>query len=127
MDDQHEEIIREVAEQFAPILENSPDGVYLWLDEDHMVCNERFAQMFGATAAEWNARPPYFEDIIVEDDMSMYAWNFQNRVARLLVPAAFRFRGKRKDGTTFDAETDMIPVTLKGHVLAYHFVRRVDG
>jgi len=28
-----EEVIRELAEQFRPVMERSPDGVYLWLDE----------------------------------------------------------------------------------------------
>lgn len=126
MEHQHEDVLREAAEHLAPVFENSPDGVYLWLDEDHMVCNERYARMFGATAEEWNARPPYFEDIVVEEDMGMYAWNFQNRVAQLIGPVTFRFRGRHRDGTTFGAETDMIPITYRDHVLAYHFVRRVD-
>jgi hypothetical protein len=28
-----EEVIEELTEQFRPIMEHSPDGVYLWLDE----------------------------------------------------------------------------------------------
>jgi len=36
-----------------------------------------------------------------------------------------RFRGVRKDGTTVDAESDMIPLTFGGHTFAYHFVRVV--
>ena len=38
-----EDVIRELAEQFQPIMEQSPDGVYLWLNETHKVCNERLA------------------------------------------------------------------------------------
>ena len=123
--DDHAEILSEIAEHLRPVLEYSPDGVYLWVDEDHMVCNERFASLFGATAAEWNKRPPLFEDIIDEEDMGMYAWNFQTRVARLMYPVTFRFRGRRLDGTTFGGETDMIPITYRDHVIAYHFVRQV--
>ena len=37
----------------------------------------------------------------------------------------FRFRGVRKDGSAFPAETDMIPLTFGGHTVAYHFVRAV--
>ncbi len=34
-----EDVIRELAEQFRPIMDRSPDGVYLWLDEAHKTCN----------------------------------------------------------------------------------------
>jgi hypothetical protein len=40
-------------------------------------------------------------------------------------PVTFRFRGQRKDGSTFAVETDMIPLTFGGHTFAYHFVRAV--
>ncbi len=60
-------------------------------------------------------------------DQQMYAWNYQNRVMSLAFPVTFRFRGRRKDGTTFAAETDMIPISFAGHAIAYHFVRRVGG
>jgi hypothetical protein len=29
----------------------------------------------------------------------------------------------RKDGSMFQAETDMIPLSYGGHTFAYHFVR----
>ena len=35
--------------------------------------------------------------------------------------------GKRKDGSTFEAETDMIPLAFGGHTFAYHFVRPSAG
>jgi hypothetical protein len=34
-------------------------------------------------------------------------------------------RGLRKDGSTFSAETDMIPISYRGHPVAYHFVRQL--
>jgi PAS domain-containing protein len=32
---------------YSGIFDASPDGVYVWLDEDHWICNERFAALFG--------------------------------------------------------------------------------
>jgi hypothetical protein len=40
MESEREGIIRELTEQFRPVFEQSPDGVYLWLDEAHKVCTE---------------------------------------------------------------------------------------
>jgi len=121
----HADTIRDLAEHFQPIFENSPDGVYLWLDETHKVCNERLAGLFGCTVEEWYAEQSFLESFVAEEDRGPYSWNYHNRVAALTFPVTFRFRGLRKDGSTFAAETDMIPITYQGHTIAYHFVRQV--
>jgi PAS domain S-box-containing protein len=121
----HVDIMQEIAEQYGPVLENSPDGVYLWLDETSKICNQRLAELFGCTVAEWCATEPFLESFVAPEDRETYAWNYQTHVAPLQYPVTFRFRGLRKDGTTFAAETDMIPVSFQGHAVAYHFVRRV--
>jgi PAS domain S-box-containing protein len=123
----HVELLQALEAQFRPVLENSPDGVYLWLDDTHKVCNERLAAMFGYTVAEWCERPDFLGSFIFEEDQELYAANYQRSVAALTFPVTFRFRGRRKDGSTFSAETDMIPASFDGHAVAYHFVRQVGG
>jgi hypothetical protein len=49
LEDEREDVIRELAEQLRPVLKRSPDGVYLWLDEARKACNERLAGLFGLT------------------------------------------------------------------------------
>jgi PAS domain S-box-containing protein len=122
---ENETVIRELAEQFRPVMEGSPDGVYLWLDEAHKACNERLANLFGYTVEEWCATEPFLENFVAEEDRKVFSWNYHNRVAALAFPVTFRFRGQRKDGSTFAAETDMIPISHRGHAVAYHFVRRI--
>lgn len=125
MESERAQAMRELAEQFRSVFESSPDGVYLWLDEDHKVCNERLADLYGFTVEEWGAARPFLDCFVAEEDRSLYSWNYHNRVARLAFPVTFRFRASRKDGTTFAAETDMIPLSYRGYAVAYHFVRRV--
>jgi PAS domain S-box-containing protein len=121
----HATAIAELAEHLKPVLEESPDGVYLWLDEQNKVCNQRLAKMFGYDVDEWEAIDDFASTLVADESRAQYVWNYQNHVGRLQYPVTFRFRGKRKDGSTFAAETDMIPLTYRGHVVAYHFVRRV--
>lgn len=125
MDDSHADVIGELEEHFRPILENSPDGIYLWLDDAHTICNEKLAAMFGYSVDEWRRQAPFLDRFVVEEDQVLFSWNYHHRVAALAFPVTFRFRGVRKDGSTFTAETDMIPITYAGHAVAYHFVRRV--
>jgi hypothetical protein len=46
-------------------------------------------------------------------------------IAGLAHPLTFRFHGKRKDGTVFLAETDMIPISWRGYPISYRFVHEV--
>jgi PAS domain S-box-containing protein len=127
MESEREGIIRELTEQLRPVFEQSPDGVYLWLDEAHKVCNERLADLFGLTVEEWRKAEPFLENFVAEEDRAIYSWNYHNRVAALAFPTTFRFRARHSDGTIFAAETDMIPISYKGYAVAYHFVRPVGS
>ena len=122
----HEEIMAELKEHFAPVFESSPDGVYIWLDETHMACNEKLAKMFGYTVDEVSRKAPFLETFVHKDDQENFSQNYQRSVAILSYPVTFRFRARRKDGSIFRAETDMIPLSFHGHQIAYHFVRALD-
>ena len=122
----HEVATKELAEHLQPLFDASPDGVYVWLDEEHWICNQRFAELLGYDSPdELNDTPHFLQRMVHEDDQQHFSWSYWNRVQALAFPTTFRFRGTRKDGSTFQAETDMIPLTYGGHTFAYHFVRRV--
>jgi PAS domain S-box-containing protein len=120
----HDVATKELAEQLRPVFVSSPDGVYVWLDEEHWICNERFAELFGyGSADDLNDTPRLLQRIVYEDDQQLFSWSYWNRVQPLAFPTTLRFRGVRKDGSVFQAGTDMIPLSYGGHTFAYHFVR----
>jgi PAS domain S-box-containing protein len=121
----HEQVIAQLAEHLRPLFESSPDGVYVWLDETHWTCSERFAELFGYRVADVENRPHFLQEFVHEDDREVFAWNYANRVHAQTFPVTFRFRGIHRDGSELQAETDMIPLTFGGHTIAYHFVRVV--
>lgn len=95
------------------------------LDETHWTCNEKLAGMFGYSVEELENAPGLLQRLVHEDDQELFSWNYWNRVQALAFPVTFRFSGVRKDGSTFQAETEMIPLAYGGHTIAYHFVRAV--
>jgi PAS domain S-box-containing protein len=122
----HEVATKELAEHLQPLFEASPDGMYVWLDEEHWVCNGRLAELFGYDSPdELNDHPNFLRRMVHEEDQEHFSWNYWNRVQARAFPTTFRFRAKRKDGSAFQAETDMIPLTYGGHTFAYHFVRAI--
>ena len=122
----HEVATKELAEHLQPLFDASPDGMYVWLDEEHWICNGRLAELFGYDSPdELNDAPGFLQRMVHEDDQEHFSWNYWNRVRAQAFPATFRFRAVRKDGSAFQAETDMVPLTYGGHTFAYHFVRSV--
>jgi PAS domain S-box-containing protein len=122
----HEVATKELAEHLRPLFDASPDGVYVWLDEEHWICNQRFAEIFGYDSPdELNDTPYLLQRLVHEDDQELFSWSYWNRVQSLSFPTTLRFRGKRKTGSLVQAETEMIPLTFGGHTFAFHFVRVV--
>jgi PAS domain S-box-containing protein len=122
----HDVATKELAEHLRPLFDSSPDGMYVWLDEEHWICNQRFADLLGYDSPdELNDTPHLLQRWVYEDDQQQFSWSYWNRVQTLSFPTTFRFRGKRKDGSEVQFETDMIPLTYGGHTFAYHFVRNV--
>jgi PAS domain-containing protein len=51
---QHEQLVKGVTEQFKDVLEQSPQAIYLYLDDVHKVCNRGFSDMLGyASPQQW--------------------------------------------------------------------------
>jgi PAS domain S-box-containing protein len=124
-DKEHEQVLNEALEQFKPVFLHSPDGVYLYLDDNHKVCNKPMAEMFGLTVEEWNKIPNFLEGFVAPQDREAFALNYQKHVGELTRPIMFRFKAVRKNGETFMAETEMIPISWNGYPIAYHFVREI--
>ncbi len=125
---QHDQLISEIADHFEPVLEDSPDGVYLWLDEKNVICNDKLAKLLGyATAEDCSANLALESFIATDSDREKFVKMYEDHVANLSRPVTFRFTAMRTDGSTFAAETDMIPVSYAGHVVAYHFVRKAKA
>ena len=50
----HEHLIKELAAELEPVFKNSPQAIYLYLDDVHKICNQNFADMLGyKTIKEW--------------------------------------------------------------------------
>jgi hypothetical protein len=41
-------------EQFQPVFDKSPFGVYLYLDDVHKICNDKMVRMLGVKPQEWH-------------------------------------------------------------------------
>jgi PAS domain S-box-containing protein len=122
---EHEKILKELLEQFQPLFQKCPDGIYLYIDEVHKICSERFAKMFGLTVKDWEKMEGFVNKHVVEADQETIINNYHEHIHKLLTPVNFRMKAIRKDGSTFNAEVDMFPFPWHGEMIAFHFVREI--
>ena len=68
----HKELIRGISEQLEPILEKSDQAIYVYLDDTHKVCNQKFADLLGyKSAKEWAEIDAPLVDVVEEDQKSV--------------------------------------------------------
>lgn len=120
----HEDLIDGVSKQFKAVLDDSPQGVYIYLDDEHKVCNEKFAAMLGyASARDWNEVDAPLADVVEED---------RPAVVRAYRAASEKLRASQTDVRFKNVKTGrvarvsmiMVPIAFEGHVLVMHFFNK---
>lgn len=117
----HEHLIKELAEQLETVLTNSPQAIYLYLDDTHKICNQKFVEMLGyKSIEEWVANQTPVADVAEEDrDKIIEAYgqasdNFKASVQHVTID--------KKDGGKVNVQVIMTPFTYRGEVFVLHFL-----
>jgi PAS domain S-box-containing protein len=122
---EHVKILRDIQVQFGPLFDRCPDGIYIYIDDVHKICNEKLAKMHGTTVEEWKRCESIVDTYAVPEDRSVIVDHYTQTIQDLGSPVRFQYRAKRQNGSVFTVEIDMIPITWGGNSIALHFVREV--
>ena len=121
----HEELVKGISEQLKPVLEKSAQAVYIYLDDTHKVCNEKFASLLGyKSAEEWAKTDAPLADV---DQAS------QQAVISAYEKATEKFVASSLDIVVKNVKTNklvktrmiMAPMVYEGHVFAIHFLSKI--
>lgn len=122
-DEHHEHLIKEVTELYRPILDNSPQAIYIYLDDAHKTCNQKFADLLGYKSIdEWVANETPVDDVAKSDQdkvIEAYGNASRNYKASTLLVAI-----KTKGGSEIDVDVIMTPFTYKNEVFVIHFISK---
>ncbi len=124
MDDHnHDELMQAIAKEYKEILENSDQGVYVYLDDSSKLCNKKFAQLLGYDSTdEWAKIDESFPDAFVApQSQETLISSFQDAMEKS-VASMNTITWKKKDGSTVDTTVILVPMSFEGHILAFHFV-----
>lgn len=120
-DAHHEHLIQEIADQFEPILSESPRAIYIYLDDEHKICNQRFADMLGYESVQAWVDNEFALDDVAEEDQDKVVKAYME-ASQKLIASSLSVGLVKKDGKKIGVEVIMVPVSYKGEVFVIHFI-----
>ena len=119
----HTELIAGLSGRLAGVLEGSEQGVYIYLDDVHKACNERFARLLGyATPEAWAAEPgPFLEAFVDRASHETLARAYADAMDHI-VASTIAVTWTLSNGQPLATDVVLVPITHDGHLFALHFV-----
>lgn len=119
----HHEIINGVREQLREIFEESKQAIYVYLDDTHKVCNQRFASLLGyKSTEEWSAVDKPFTEAFVKDESQEILVSTYRKAMEDKVGSNIEVLWKKKSGGWVKTSVIIVPISYKGELLALHFI-----
>ena len=118
----HEELIKGISRQMQSILESSQEAIYIYLDDIHKVCNEKFATLMGySSPKEWAKVEDSFEEFVDRKSQETLVKAYQKAMDKF-VPSNIKVTWKKKSGGTVDTSVVLVPIEFDDHLFALHFI-----
>ena len=118
----HEELVKGLYDQMKPIIDGSDQPIFIYLDDNHKACNQKFATMLGfKSPQEWAEKQGFLEVYVTEksrETLSTAYWNAMQKMVASTIPMTW----KKKDGTALDSTMILVPMFFEGHMFSIHFV-----
>jgi PAS domain-containing protein len=118
----HEELVNGLYNQMKSILDKSEQPIFIYLDDNHKLCNQQFAKFLGYQSPQDWAKISGFLEVYLNENsretlMNAY-WDAMNK----MVGSTINLTWKKKDGTLVDSTMILVPMMFEGHLLAVHFI-----
>lgn len=119
----HEDLMQSLAKEYQDILENSEQGIYLYLDDAHKVCNKKFATLLGYESAdEWARIEQPFPEVFVADGSQEILVSSFIEAMEKKIGSSNSIVWKKKDGSHISSTVILVPISHNNHLFALHFV-----
>ena len=120
----HEDLVNGFHNQLKQIFDNSPQAIYLYLDDNHKVCNKKFASLLGyASPEEWaKIENPLEENIAKESQDAVVSAYFD--ASERMIASQMDVKLKTTSGNMFDASVIVVPVAYQNHMFALYFISK---
>ena len=118
----HEELVKGFYDQLKQIFDSSEQAIYIYLDDNHKVCNKKFATMLGySSPEEWAKVENMLEANVDKSSQQTVVAAYQDTMGKL-VGSKIEIKVKTNSGMSINVSVIMVPVAYQGHLFALHFV-----
>ena len=119
----HDKVLDGLWKELKPIFEFSTQGVYLYLDDVHLVANKRFLQMVGHKNICDLAGGDFLDQLVAPSSRKTLVTAYRKAVEKL-DGSKITVVWKKKGGGTVKTSVLLVPITYQGHAFTLHFVER---
>jgi hypothetical protein len=119
----HEELIKGVAREQKLILDESPQAIYIYLDDTHKVCNKKFADLLGyKSPGAWAKMDAPLSDVLEKDQPKVI--DAYEKASEKLTASKIEISLKNvKTGKIIKTGMVTVPIVYNDHVFVLHFLQ----
>lgn len=128
--ERHRQIIHEMRDEYWPLFLSSPEGVIIFLDEEHKVASERAASLFGYRQIDFDELLPFFNRIIAPESLLSFESDYYEKIIGDRIPTRLEVAALRRKGVgveKFRARFVMVPISHweEDLIFTLSFVREI--
>ncbi len=125
-EEHHEKLVKGLYDQLKSIMDKSEQPIFIYLDDNHKACNDKFASMLGIKSAqEWAEKPGFLDIYVAEKSREPLASAYWKAVEKMSA-STIQLTLMKKDGKTMDSTMILVPMVFEGHMFAVHFITSLD-
>ena len=112
----HEDLVNKFHGQLKQIFDDSPQAIYLYLDDNHKVCNKKFASLLGyGSPEEWaKIENPLEENVAKESQDAVVSAYFD--ASEKMIASQMDVKMKTTSGSVLEASVIVVPVAYQNHM-----------
>ncbi|MBI1833494.1 MAG: hypothetical protein HYR90_01585 [Candidatus Andersenbacteria bacterium] len=119
----HNELLQGLSDQLKEIFEESNQAIYLYLDDAHKICNQKFADLLGYASTEaWAEVTEPFPQVFVNKNSQEALIDAFQKAMELKAASTTPITWKKQTGEMIDTTVIIVPISYQGHLFALHFV-----
>jgi hypothetical protein len=120
----HEDLVNKFHVQLKQIFDDSPQAIYLYLDDNHKVCNKKFASLLGyGSPEEWaKIENPLEENVAKESQDAVVSAYFD--ASEKMIASQMNVKMKTTSGSVLEASVIVVPVAYQNHMFALYFISK---
>lgn len=121
----HEEILKWVRSEYKYILAGSHQAIYIYVCDEHKICNEKFSSLLGySSPEEWANKEEMLSDA-KEEDQSVLVSAYKNALEKKIGSDITISWKNKENGNLIKTKVILVPLSYKGRLFAMHFITKI--